>query len=73
MPFDWTKISIKYEDALKSWKTTFGSEIIEAIMSIPDTATFIEFIYEAFNSSKVLLELPWLSNLLNVKNSFQFF
>jgi len=46
MPFDWTKISIQYEDALKSWKTTFGSEIIEAIMSIPDTATFIEFIYE---------------------------
>jgi len=46
MPFDWTKISIQYEDALKAWKAKFGAEIIEAILSIPDTATFIEFIYE---------------------------
>jgi len=46
MVFDWDKISIQYEDALKAWKTKFGAEIIEAILSIPDTATFIEFIYE---------------------------
>jgi len=46
MVFDWTKISIQYEDALKAWKTKFGAEIIEAIVSIPDTCTFIEFIYE---------------------------
>ena len=46
MPFDWTKISIQYEDVLKAWKKKFGEEIIEAILSIPDTATFIEFIYE---------------------------
>ena len=46
MPFDWTKISIQYEDVLKAWKKKFGEEIIEAILSIPDTCTFIEFIYE---------------------------
>lgn len=46
MGFDWEKFSIQYEDAIKSWKAKFGAEIIEAILSIPDTETFIEFIYE---------------------------
>lgn len=45
MPFPWGE-GAKYSDILNAWKKKFGAEIIEAILSIPDTATFIEFIYE---------------------------
>lgn len=45
MPFPWGE-GAEYSDILNAWKKKFGAEIIEAILSIPDTATFIEFIYE---------------------------
>ena len=46
MPFDWNVGGGSYDSILNTWKKKFGAEVIEAILSIPDTATFIEFIYE---------------------------
>lgn len=46
MPFSWDQINVDYSTAKKTWARKFGAEVIEAIFSIPDTATFIEFIYE---------------------------
>ena len=46
MPFDWNVGGGSYDSILNTWKKKFGAEVIEAILSIPDTAAFIEFIYE---------------------------
>jgi hypothetical protein len=43
---NWSRISLGYGEALDNLKASVGAEIIDQILSIPDTVAFIEFIYE---------------------------
>lgn len=43
---NWSKLGTSSSAAMDNFKMTLGSEIVESLMSIPDTVAFIEFIYE---------------------------
>lgn len=44
---DWKSLfGLSYDQALQSFKASVGAEVLDQVMSIPDTIAFIEFIYE---------------------------
>ena len=43
---DWNIFSYSYNLAREKFKAAVGAEIVEQLLSIPDTISFIEFIYE---------------------------